>query len=186
MCTAFSLNFGNHYFGRNLDYEYHFQEAVTITPRNFVLHLRKHDSITSHFAMIGTATIADGFPLYYDAINEEGLAMAALNFPGNAKYQTEDVNTHNIAVFELIPWLLAQCKNTAEAERLLSNTKVIDIPFSEKFPTTSLHWILCDKHKTLTLEITKDGMQLFHNPYDVLTNNPPFPYHAENINQYLN
>ena len=29
-------------------------------------------------------------------------------------------------------------------------------------------------------------MHLYHNPYQVLTNNPPFPYHLENMNHYLN
>lgn len=186
MCTAFSYNVGHHYFGRNLDYEYHFEEQVTITPRNFSLPLRNGNPLGCHFAMIGIATIVDGFPLYYDAVNEKGLAMAALNFPGNAKYQTADENANNIAVFELIPWLLAQCENVVDAEIVLSKTRIIDIPFSEQFPTTSLHWILCDKRKTLTLEITKDGMHLYHNPYEVLTNNPPFPYHLENMNRYMN
>lgn len=186
MCTAFSFNADQHYFCRNLDYEYHFQEEVTITPRNFPIPLSKEKPINQHHAMIGTATIVDNFPLYYDAVNEKGLAMAALNFPENAVYQTEDNNYYNIAVFELIPWVLGKCMNVEESENLLLNTRVVDIPFNKNFPTSPLHWIICDKHKTITLEIAKDGMQIYQNPYQVLTNNPPFPYHLQNINHYMN
>ena len=35
MCTAVSYNNGCHYFGRNLDLEYCYEESVTITPRNY-------------------------------------------------------------------------------------------------------------------------------------------------------
>lgn len=37
--------------------------------------------------MIGMAHVADGYPLYYDAVNEKGVGMAGLNFVGNAVYQ---------------------------------------------------------------------------------------------------
>ena len=159
MCTAISFQSKHHYFGRNLDYEFHFQEQVTIMPRNFPLSLQNGDLISHHYGMIGIATVADGFPLYYDAVNEKGLSMAALNFPGNAKYQNEQKGFHNIAVFELIPWLLAQCKTADDAKALLYQTRVIDIPFRHDFPTTPLHWMICDKNKTLVLEITENGMQ---------------------------
>ena len=41
----------------------------------------------AHYGMIGMAHVADGYPLYYDAVNEEGVGMAGLNFVGNAVYQ---------------------------------------------------------------------------------------------------
>lgn len=35
MCTGLSYTTKNHYFGRNLDLEFSYNEKVTITPRNF-------------------------------------------------------------------------------------------------------------------------------------------------------
>ena len=87
MCTAITYKTSDHYFGRNLDLEYSYKETVTITPRNYVFHFRKMGTIKSHFAMIGIAYIADGYPLYYDATNEKGLSVAGLNFPENADYK---------------------------------------------------------------------------------------------------
>ena len=99
MCTAVSFLSGDHYFGRNLDLEYRYQESVTITPRNYEFPFRTEQSIPVHFAMIGVATVADGYPLYYDAANEAGLAMAGLNFPGNAFYGSKKPDMYNITPF---------------------------------------------------------------------------------------
>ena len=88
MCTAISFKTENHYFGRNLDLEYGYEEAVVVTPRNYALQFRKENEPESHYAMIGVATVVDGYPLYYDAVNEKGLAVAGLRFPQNAVYHT--------------------------------------------------------------------------------------------------
>ena len=57
----------------------------------------------THYAIIGTAHVADGFPLYYDAVNEKGLGMAGLNFVGSAQYAEVVPDRENIAQFEFIP-----------------------------------------------------------------------------------
>ena len=67
MCTAVTYKTRDHYFGRNLDLYYSYEEAVTVTPRNYPLHFRKMDTLTTHYAMIGMATVANGYPLYYEA-----------------------------------------------------------------------------------------------------------------------
>ena len=80
MCTAVSYRTRDHYFGRNLDLDYSYQETVTITPRNYPFRFRNKTTLESHYAMIGMATMADGYPLYYEATNEKGLSMAGLNW----------------------------------------------------------------------------------------------------------
>ena len=69
MCTAISMIGKDHYFGRNLDLTYHYSEAVTITPRKYTLRFYDGQATDSHYAIIGIATIANGYPLYYDAVN---------------------------------------------------------------------------------------------------------------------
>ena len=105
MCTAITFSTKYYYFGRNLDYEHGYQEAVTITPRNFNLPFRCLRSMPHHYGMIGMATISNDFPLYYDATNEFGLSIAGLSFPHSARYFPEDSNKTNITPFELIPWI---------------------------------------------------------------------------------
>ena len=86
MCTASNYITENHYFGRNFDYEISYNERVTITPRNFKFEFRKIGAIETHYAIIGIAAGIDGYPLYYDACNEKGLAIAGLNFALLSKY----------------------------------------------------------------------------------------------------
>lgn len=186
MCTAISFQANNHYFGRNLDLEYHYNEEVVITPRNYPFQFRCAGELKTHHAMIGMATVADGYPLYYEATNEHGLSMAGLNFPDNAHYFPIKDGSDNIAPFELIPWVLGRCKDAADAKNLLQNINIANIPFSDEFPLSPLHWMLCDKWTSLVLEQTKDGLNIYDNPIGVLTNNPPFPYHLYNLQNYMN
>lgn len=186
MCTAITFQSKDHYFGRNLDLEYAYEESVTVTPRNFPFHFRKSGHLQTHYALIGVAYVCEDYPLYYDATNEFGLSMAGLNFPGNAVYYRSHPDRDNITPFELIPWILGQCKNIDEAETLLNRINLLELSFSEKLPLSPLHWILADRDRCLTLESTKDGIKIYENPVGVLTNNPPFEYHLYNLTNHLN
>ena len=86
MCTAATYKTEDFYFGRTLDYEFSYGDEITVTPRNYPFNFRHMGLCESHYAMIGMAHVADGYPLYYDAVNEKGLGMAGLNFVGNAVY----------------------------------------------------------------------------------------------------
>ena len=185
MCTAISYKTKDHYFGRNLDLEYLYEESVAITPRKFPLLFRKEQTMNTHYALIGMAYVYDNYPLYYDAINEAGLGMAGLSFSGNACYLCEKQNMHNITPFEFIPWILGQCSSVREAREILSNTNLIKIPFNDKLPLTQLHFLISDKEESIVVEPMKDGLHVMDNPIKVLTNNPIFPYHMFHLNQYM-
>lgn len=186
MCTAVTYKTRDHYFGRNLDLEYSYQESVTVTPRNFPFQFRRETSMDSHYAMIGMATVIDGFPLYYEATNEKGLSVAGLNFPGNAVYLPEQPGMKNVAPFEFIPYLLGQCTTVAEVKKHLTNLNLVNIPFSDQLPLSPLHWFIADREQSITVEPMEDGLHIYDNPVGVLTNNPPFDYHLYNLRNYLN
>lgn len=185
MCTAISYKTKDHYFGRNLDLEYSYNETVTITPRNYVFEFRKMVKLESHFAMIGMAYIANDYPLYYDATNEKGLSIAALNFPQNACYKPFCNTKDNITPFELIPWVLGQCATVDEAKKLLERINVLNENFSDELPLSPLHWIISDKECSITLEAVKRGIKIYENPVGVLTNNPTFDYQLFNLNNHM-
>ena len=186
MCTAISMLAEKHYFGRNLDLAYHYNESVTVTPRRFILQFSDGQKTDAHYAMIGMASVYSNYPLYYDATNECGLSVAALNFPGNAVYGSGNNDKQNIASYELIPWLLSQCSSVSAAAHALQSIHITDKAFTPELPPTPLHWMISDRNRTIVLESTVDGIRLYDNPICVLTNNPPFPYHLHNINNYLN
>ena len=72
----------------------------------------------------------EGYPLYADAVNEKGLAMAGLNFPGNAFYPEPEEGTDSVASFELIPWILGRCASVKEAAALLKNARIVNLSFA--------------------------------------------------------
>ena len=185
MCTCITYKNKGFYFGRNLDIDCSFGEQVVVTPRNFSLEFRNTQQEKWHYAMIGMASADDRFPLYAEAVNEKGLCMAGLNFPGNAYYQKAEGRGLEIASFEVIPWILGRCSSVAEAERYLGEMRIVDTAFAEKMPPAPLHWMLADKEKCLVLEAVREGLKVYENPVGVLTNNPPFDYHRMNLNNYL-
>lgn len=185
MCTAVSWKSGCHYFGRNLDLEHSYREAVTVMPRNFPLSFRMLSNIDTHYAMIGVATVEQDYPLYYDAVNEKGLCMAGLNFPGLARYNTPKDGVENVATFELIPFILGRCVTVDQAETLLRQINITDTPFSDAFPPTPLHWIVADANRCIAVESMEDGLHIHENPVGVLTNNPPFDFHLYNLRSHM-
>ncbi len=186
MCTAVTYKTKDFYFGRTLDYEYSYKEEVTITPRNYEFKFRNEETISSHYAIIGMAYVADNYPLYYDAINENGLGMAGLNFVGNAYYNDIQENKDNIAQFEFIPWILSQCSTTEEAKKLIEKINLINTPFNGQLPLAQLHWIIADAEESITVEAVKEGIKIYDNPVGVLTNNPPFDKQLFALNNYMN
>jgi len=193
MCTAATYQTNNHYFGRNLDYDFSYGESAIIIPHNFPLHFREVGVLNSHYAIIGIAYVAPDpvsntdYPLLYDAINEKGLGMAGLNFVGNAIYHDHLDGKDNISQFEFIPWVLSRCANVAEARIALENLNLRSFAFSPDLPAAELHWILSDiTGACIVVESTKDSLKIYDNPAGVLTNNPPFDEQLFNLNNYRN
>lgn len=185
MCTAAAYKTRDFYFGRTLDYEFSYGDEVIVTPRRFPFSMRSGRQLTEHYALIGAGCVLDGYPLYYDAVNEKGLAMAGLNFVGNAVYGDEKPGMDNLAQFEFIPWILGQCASVAQARELLHRVQLTREPFRPDLPVSDLHWILADRREAITVEAVKEGLMVYENPLGVLTNNPPFPQQMFNLNQYM-
>lgn len=184
MCTAATYQTKDFYFGRNLDYERSYGESVVIMPRNRPLALRHGAALKTHYAMIGMAHMQDGFPLYYDAVNEKGLCIAGLNFVGNAVYHPPMAERENVAQFELIPWLLGRCATLTEARQLLEQVNITDTPFCTGLPAAQLHWMVADRTGCLVVESVADGVRVYDDPAGVLTNNPPFSMQMFALNNY--
>lgn len=186
MCTCITYENGDFYFGRNLDLEYKFGEKVVITPRNYKFSFKMLPDMQKHYAMIGMAAVYENYPLYAEAVNEKGLGIAGLNFPGNAIYKDPEEGKKNVAPYELIPWILGQCCSVEEVKNLLEDVNLINVPFAETLPLAPLHWMIADRKACIVLEAMQDGMHIYENEYGVLTNNPPFSYYQIHLSNYRN
>jgi len=183
MCTGVWLNCGKAYFGRTLDYDISYGEEVVITSRNFPFKFRGAGECKSHFAMVGTACVKDGYPLYYDGMNEKGLCIAGLNFVGNARYCKREDRTP-VEQFELIPYLLCKCSSVDGVLYEFSKICIGGGAFNGDMPAAQLHWLIADGERCIVVESVEEGLKIYENPIGVLTNNPPFDMQAFNLNNY--
>lgn len=185
MCTAATYRTRDFYFGRTLDYEVSYGEEVTVAPRSYPFRFRTGEALERHYAIIGMAHVADGCPLYYDAVNEKGLGMAGLNFVGNAVYHKPDPERDNVETFEFIPWILGRCATVEEARAQLGRLNLTGGAFNAALPAAQLHWLIADKDGAIVVESVKDGLHVYDNPAGVLANNPPFDAQMFNLNNYM-
>ncbi len=185
MCTAISFNFSHHMFSRTLDLDTSYGEAVILTPRQFKLEYKYEATKKNHYAILGVGAIFDNTPLYYDAFNEAGLAIAALNFPARAVYFKKNSGAVNITSFELISFILSRCADVSDAVKLLREANITDDSFGKDLPTTPLHWLIADNDAAVTVESVADGLKIYENPFGVLTNGPDFPYHKTRVIDFI-
>ena len=67
MCTSIAMNTEDFYFGRTMDIEYSFNENVVFTPRNYPIPFRRNGTLRRHYALLGMASVMEGYPLYAEA-----------------------------------------------------------------------------------------------------------------------
>ena len=188
MCTGvrFSSKDGAMYFGRNLDWSCGYGEKVVITPRGY----RYQSAFLGEMggsAVIGMGIIAENTPLYFDCANEHGLAVAGLNFPGYAACAPSAVDGKtNVAAYEFPLWVALNFTSVDEAEKALRNVAIVAKPINEQYPVSQLHWLIGDEKRSIVVEYTANGMEIYDNDVDVLTNQPGYGWHKENLRNYMN
>ncbi len=185
MCTAIKISGKKQLFGRTLDVESSYGEKIIISKRKFDFKFSAPAYSPYQYAMLGVGCVRENYPLYFDAINEKGLAIAALSFRGNAVYHRKDSSKYNVASFEFIPWVLSGCASVAEAKELISKANITDDSFRADMPPSPLHFIISDKESSITVESLKEGIRIYENHLGVLTNNPAFDSQISNASAYM-
>ena len=184
MCTCLDIKNKNHYFGRTLDLDRHAVEEAVITPRNYLFACKNSLTFRNKYALIGTAMVINDYPLYYEASNEVGLAMAGLNFPVNCKYNDPQEEKINLGVFEIIPYILGNYASVKELRKDLERMNFTNVAFIDQLPSSPLHYMISDKEETIVVEQMEDGLHIYENKVGVMTNNPPFNLQIENLKKY--
>lgn len=185
MCTAATYRTDDFYMGRTLDYEFSYGEEITVMPRNFPLSFRHGGGTDRHYAIIGMAHVADGYTMFYDAVNEKGLGMAGLNFAASARYSEPEDGKQNVAQFEFIPWVLSQFASLGQARSAIEKINLVGTTYDSRYPAAKMHWIIADKSGAITVEPTEGGLKIYDNAPGVLTNEPPFDMQLFNLNNYM-
>lgn len=177
-------------FGRTMDFSYELNPEVYIVPKNYEwINVLNNCKIYNKYKFIGTGQDI-GKIIFVDGVNEEGLAIAALYFQDFAYFDAkteENFNRIPIATIELVNFLLGNCSNIDDVINTIRNIDIIGVEDPITNSVAPLHWMLVDKlGRSITIEKTKRGLEVFNNPLKVLSNSPNFEWHMTNLRNYLN
>lgn len=190
MCTALTLKSkdGFHFFGRNMDLEYSFNQSVILVPRKYQWeNVISKKILPIKYAILGMGVIINNHPLLADGLNEKGLACAGLNFPNYCYHSPEPYpDKINIGPYDFILWILSNFETVEEVKAAVSQVNLVNIPFALDIALPTLHWIVYDKQdQCIVIEQTKEKFCIFENKIGVLTNPPTFDWHIDNLKQYI-
>jgi len=132
--------------------------------------------------MVGQDYIGDG-------MNERGLVVGVLYFPGFGKFQAYEPGKARNAIssLQLAAWILSQYATVEEVRAALPRVTVVDIPVPELHNQPApMHFTVMDASgKAIVVEYTEAGLRIFDNPLRVMTNAPPFDWHMTNLRNYI-
>lgn len=184
MCTTigFAYNEGQ-IFGRTLELGMTLDNKILYMPKgkNKIQTLEKE--YQSKYDTLGTGFY--DILSFGDGINEHGLMGSTNYFIGYATFADEPLegrmNTDTANAFD---YLLTSCKNIEEVRASAAQMNLLAEFNGEKGLTN--HFFFMDASgETVVLE-PKDGQLVaYENPYGVLTNSPEFPWHCENLKNYI-
>ena len=193
-CSDFLLNNSGSQVvsARTMDFEMPLQADVVVVPRGekCVSALSPTDTYmtwTSKYGFVG-ANISH-LPAYTDGLNEKGLAvgtlwLAATKYPDFSKLPRAKV----IQIGDVAHWLLGSFATVAEVKKALKTVTVGGVPYREMNNLLlPLHLVVHDRgKKSLVVEFIDGKMKIYDNPYQVLTNDPPFPDQVSALAKYKN
>lgn len=188
MCTSVRVTDGqgNMFWGRNFDWNASYGEFPLVVPKGYKLSRAFGDDYACKHACVGMSVEYDGYPLFFNCGNDAGLAVGGLNFPGYACFEDGPIDGKtNVAAYEVPAWIGANFATVDEAEAALKDVAIVDKSIAPSFGVSMLHWHIADAKRSIVVEYQKDGMHIYDDPVDVLTNQPPFPWHMENLRNYM-
>lgn len=189
MCTAitFQSKQGENFFGRTMDFSYPIEPGLYVVPKHYKWHdLLSNKTYTNRYRFIAIGQETDGMLGFFDGVNERGLAAATLYFDDFAHYDLPAENKTVVASLDFIHYLLGSCRDVAEAKKKAEEVRIAGFhdPITKR--AAPLHWIVTDRTgKSIVIEQTKAGLEIYDNPIGVLANSPNFTWHMTNLRNYL-
>ena len=134
---------------------------------------------------------AAGLPYATDGMNEAGLTVGALFFPGFAEYQqpSADQQPMTISSVDLVNYLLGNFKTVEEVRQAMPNVRVVrnaDIEKEFGMPVPLHHVVTDATGASIVIEYTKGTLAIFDNKVGVMTNSPSYDWHLLNLRNYAN
>lgn len=195
-CTSIVLNGndGGRIYGRTMEFGIDLKSEAAQLPRGFQNVSNGPDgtpgkgkSWKSKYAVIGAN--AFGQPIFVDGMNEAGLVGGLLNAVNTAKYQNVPVGqeSNSIPPQSLLTYVLTNFATVDEVKQALPTILVSNSPMQEWGGVPRAHMTLHDaKGNDIVVEYLDGKLVIMDNLIGVMTNDPAFTWHLQNIGNYAN
>ncbi|WP_367363327.1 linear amide C-N hydrolase [Mesotoga sp.] len=194
-CTGFRVvsKDGSIIAARTLEFEFDLESKIMVVPRGtFMTALTtgwEGLSWNVKYGYVGANAL--GMDLVADGINEVGLACGAFYFSGWAGYQElqqREFYRETLSQYDLVGWILGNFATVDEVKTALENIRVYGLAIMATESTVMpLHHIVYDaKGGCIVIEYVEGELNIHENPLGVITNNPTFDWHLQNLSNYVN
>jgi choloylglycine hydrolase len=194
-CTSLALKAedGAIVYGRTMEWgAFDLNSRVSIVPQGYEFTSHTPDGKAGHrwkaqYGVVGLDALEKDY--ITDGMNEKGLVVGVLFFPGFAEFEPYDHNQADLSVsnLELANFILSKFATVAEVREGLKNIKVVSVEEAALGGTVPIHFTVIEPSgKAIVIQYIKGELNIFDNPLLVLTNSPPFDWHMTNIRNYIN
>jgi choloylglycine hydrolase len=193
MCTDFLLavakkrGFVN---GRSMEFGMELNSRPYVRRRGEVMRSRTSDKKlkrsglqwTVKYGYVGMNAL--DLSLVVDGLNERGLSVGTLWLPGS-EYQKVTDSSRALSVLLVNDWLLGTCATVAEVKAALPTVEVWAYkPMEDKL--APVHFSVHDASgHSIVVEYTDGKLLIYDNTIATTTNAPVFPWHLENVRNYV-
>ena len=130
-------------------------------------------------------------PYATDGMNEAGLTVGALFFPGFAQYQEwkADEQATTVTNVDLVTYILSNFKTVDEVRQAMAKLRVVrDAAVEKEFGTPlPLHHIVSDATgASIVIEYMDGKLSMHDNKVGAMTNSPGYDWHLLNLRNYAN
>lgn len=195
-CCDFQLLTGDNSIicGRSLEFPISTESVINVQTRgeqrsSLAPDKSKGVEWVSKYGFVGINALGLNDPV--EGMNERGLSIGGLTLTCS-EYQNiaADEMKQALGAIDTGAWILGNFSTVEEVKAALPSVKIwgnYTNPFSGK--PMGLHLAIHDASgKNLVIEFIDGEVKVYENPIGVLTNDPPFPFHLQNLRQfnYLN
>ena len=178
---------------RTMDWGHSFEDFLFIYPRGIEMDGGVEDGLkwTSKYGSVGCSIIGYAQKYGYDfakdchsdGINEKGLS-AHLLYLGETVYEKPN-DKPGVSYFRWIRYILDNFATVEEAVEGMREVRVIPVPMTDG-KLFGVHVAVEDPSgDSAIFEFIGGNLVIHHGPeHTVMTNDPPYPFHVENLKRY--
>ena len=193
-CMSFRITAkdGNVTIGRTMEFGVDSGWKIAVVPRNLQFTSPAPDGkkgLTWKNKYGYVAVVGWGLDtMVSDGMNEAGLSFGGLWYEPGLKYQDVEPGQERLALAQTMSgaWILGNFSTIDELKQAVAQIKVFGYVVPELHMAPPAHSIIYDASgKSLVMEFGDGKINLYDNPLGILTNAPDFPWHLNNLRQFI-